>query len=84
MAPRERWLALFNRQAADRIPTDYTATLPFGTPAEVDREVAESVAIYQEARWICAPCHRLQPVTPAANILALYETILALGERKRV
>ena len=26
MTPRERWLALFNRQPVDRIPTDHTAT----------------------------------------------------------
>lgn len=56
MTPRQRWLALLNRQSVDRIPTDY-----------------------RNARWICAPCHRLQPVTPTANIVALYETIHALG-----
>lgn len=53
--------------------------LPFGTVAEVVKEVEESVQIYQDARWICAPCHRIQPVTPTANILALYETIHAMG-----
>jgi len=58
--------------------------LPFGTPAEVEREVAVSVAIYRDARWICAPCHRLQPVTPTANILALYQTIHALGSQSAV
>ena len=53
--------------------------LPFGTVDEVIAEVTESVEIYQGSRWICAPCHRLQPVTPTANIVALYETIHALG-----
>ena len=46
---------------------------------EVVDEVTESVRLYQDARWICAPCHRIQPVTPTANIVALYETIHALG-----
>ncbi len=53
--------------------------LPFGSVSEVVAEVTESVRIYQDARWICAPCHRLQPVTPTANILAMYETIHAIG-----
>lgn len=51
--------------------------LPFGTPDEVAKEVTASIRFYQDARWICAPCHRLQPVTPTENILALYETIHA-------
>jgi uroporphyrinogen decarboxylase len=53
--------------------------LPFGTVAEVVAEVTESVRLYQDARWICAPCHRIQPVTPTANIVALYETIHEIG-----
>lgn len=53
--------------------------LPFGTVDEVIAEVASSVRDYRDARWICAPCHRIQPVTPTANILAMYETIHALG-----
>ena len=53
--------------------------LPFGRPEEVAQEVRDSVRIYQDVRWICAPCHRLQPVTPTANILALYETIHECG-----
>lgn len=55
--------------------------LPFGTVDEVAAEVSESVRAYQDARWICAPCHRIQPVTPTANIVTLYETIHALGAR---
>lgn len=54
--------------------------LPFGSPEDVAREVTDSTRIYRDARWICAPCHRLQPVTPTENILALYETIGQLGE----
>jgi len=50
--------------------------------ADVVAEVTESVRIYENARWICAPCHRLQPVSPTANILAMYDTIHALGDRR--
>jgi len=53
--------------------------LPFGTPDDVRNEVRDSVRLYAGARWICAPCHRLQPVTPTENILALYETIREIG-----
>jgi uroporphyrinogen decarboxylase len=59
---------------------DNQQTLPFGTPEDVAREVRESIAIFQPARWICAPCHNLQPVTPPANILALYDTIWQCGQ----
>ena len=58
---------------------DNQKTLPFGTPDDVRREVLESIEIYRSARWICAPCHNLQPNTPTENILALYETIQEAG-----
>ena len=57
-------------------------TLPFGSVADVVAEVTDSVRIYENARWICAPCHRLQAVSPTANILAMYETIHRLGDRR--
>jgi hypothetical protein len=62
---------------------DNQRTLPFGSVADVVDEVTESVCIYEKARWICAPCHRLQPVSPTANILAMYDTIHRLGDRRR-
>lgn len=58
---------------------DNQKTLPFGTPEDVRREVLESIEIYRPARWICAPCHNLQPNTPTENILTLYQTIHQLG-----
>jgi len=54
-------------------------TLPFGAVDEVVREVRGSVQIYRGARWICGPCHNLQPVSTTKNIVALYETIHGLG-----
>ncbi|MCL5098814.1 MAG: uroporphyrinogen decarboxylase family protein [Candidatus Omnitrophica bacterium] len=54
---------------------DNQQTLAFGTVADVVNEVRDSIRIYQNARWICAPCHNLQPITPTANIVAMYEAI---------
>jgi len=61
---------------------DNQQTLSFGTADDVAAEVRESVNIYRNARWICAPCHNIQPVTPTENILALYETIHETGASK--
>lgn len=58
---------------------DNQQTLPFGTPDDVRNEVLENIRIFRGARWICAPCHNMQPVTPTANIVALYETIWEHG-----
>jgi uroporphyrinogen decarboxylase len=58
---------------------DNQQTLPFGTPGDVRKEVLENIEIFRGARWVCAPCHNLQPVTPTENIVAMYETIHANG-----
>jgi uroporphyrinogen-III decarboxylase len=58
---------------------DNQQTLPFGSVEEVRQEVRENVELFAGARWICASCHNIQPVTPTANIVALYETIHQLG-----
>jgi len=60
---------------------DNQHTLPFGTVDEVIEEVRQSVEIYRGARWICAPCHNLQPVTPTENVVAMYQTIHQLGRK---
>jgi uroporphyrinogen decarboxylase len=54
---------------------DNQQTLPFGTVDDVRAEVLENLRIFEQVRWICAPCHNLQPVTPTGNIVAMYETI---------
>jgi len=59
---------------------DNQQTLPFGTPEDVRAEVLDNVRMFAGARWICAPCHNLQPVTPTANVVALYETIWEAGK----
>jgi uroporphyrinogen decarboxylase len=58
---------------------DNQHTLPFGSPGDVKKEVLENIEIFRHARWVCAPCHNLQPVTPTENIVAMYETIHAYG-----
>lgn len=64
---------------------DNQQTLPFGTPAEVREQVrwiAEIMGKYG-ARWICAPCHNIQAVSPVENVLALYEEAMAVRPRHR-
>ena len=72
------------RDFGDRVifhgAVDNQRTLPFGRPDDVRREVLENLRIFAwPARWICAPCHNLQPVSPTENIVALYETIWEHG-----
>ena len=74
--------------AFDRIVAQYSADVAalanrlLGWPGDVDdvvQEVRQSVEIYRDVRWICAPCHNLQPVTPTENVVAMYQTIHELG-----
>ena len=58
---------------------DNQQTLPFGSVQDVVAEVKQNLELFAGARWICAPCHRIQPVTPTKNIVALYEAIHELG-----
>lgn len=58
---------------------DNQQTLAFGTVDDVVTEVRESIHIYAPARWICASCHNIQPVSPTENIVAMYETIEESG-----
>jgi len=56
---------------------DNQQTLPFGTPEDVRRQVAENIAIFSAARgYIAAPCHNMQANTPTQNVVALYEAVL--------
>ena len=51
-------------------------TLPYGTPQDVRREVAENIRIFSNCRgYIVAPCHNIQINTPTENIVALYEAV---------
>ena len=77
---REGLVRDFGRRLVFHGSIDNQQTLPFGSVADVVDEVAQSVRIYENVRWICAPCHRLQPVSPTANILAMYDTIHSKGQ----
>ena len=50
-----------------------------GAAILVKKEVLENREIFSGARWVCAPCHNLQPVTTTENIVTMYETIHAHG-----
>ncbi len=73
---REALARDFGRRLVFHGGVDNQRTLPFGSPADVRREVLENLRIFGGGKgYIVAPCHNLQPNTPTANILALYETV---------
>lgn len=76
---REGLVADFGAQLIFHGSIDNQQTLPFGTVDQVVAEVRESIEIYRQARWICNPCHNIQPNTPTANIVAMYEAIQQFG-----
>jgi uroporphyrinogen decarboxylase len=72
---REGLVRDFGKKVIFHGAMDNQQTLPFGTVDDVRAEVLENLQIFSGARWICAPCHNLQPVSTTANIVAMYETI---------
>ncbi len=59
---------------------DNQQTLPFGTPEDVRKQVAENIRIFRDARgYIVGPCHNIQANTPTENIVALYEAVREFG-----
>ncbi|MFH0990766.1 MAG: uroporphyrinogen decarboxylase family protein [bacterium] len=76
---REALVRDFGKKIIFHGAMDNQYTLPFGSTEEVKNEVLENIRIFLDARWVCAPCHNLQPITPMANILTLYETIHEYG-----
>lgn len=59
---------------------DNQQTLSFGSAQDVRQEILDNIRIFSQARWICAPCHNIQPVSPTENILTLYKTIWENGK----
>jgi uroporphyrinogen decarboxylase len=76
---RERLVEDFGDRVIFHGAMDNQETMPFGTVDDVRQEVLDNLRIFSGSRWICAPCHNLQPVTPTENIVALYETVLEHG-----
>jgi len=72
---REKLVRDFGGRIAFHGAVDNQQTLAFGSPDDVRREVLDNIRIFAAARWICAPCHNIQPVSPTENIVAMYETI---------
>ena len=60
---------------------DNQGILPFGTSADVRREVRRSIdALAPDGTgYILAPCHNLQAVSPVENIVAMYEEAFDYG-----
>lgn len=77
---REGLVRDFGGRIAFHGAMDNQQTMPFGTVEDVRKEVLDNIRIFSGARWICAPCHNLQPVTPTANIVTMYETIHQNGK----
>jgi uroporphyrinogen decarboxylase len=59
---------------------DNQYTLPFGSAEEVRQEVRDNIEIFGDG-YILAPCHNIQPVSPAENIVAMYEEGYRCGFR---
>ncbi len=54
---------------------DNQQTLPFGSVADVRREVIDNLRILGEGGgYILCPCHAIQSVGPPENVVAMYET----------
>ncbi|HMD83410.1 MAG TPA: uroporphyrinogen decarboxylase family protein [Terriglobia bacterium] len=73
---REELARDFGKSVVFHGGVDNQQTLPFGTPDDVKREVADNIRIFRKGKgYVVAPCHNLQPNTPTANILAMYEAV---------
>jgi uroporphyrinogen decarboxylase len=70
----EHLIEAFGSRVAFHGAVENQQVLPFGTPKEVVSEVHLDIkTLGAHGRYICAPCHNLQPGTPLDNILALYK-----------
>jgi hypothetical protein len=56
---------------------DTQGTLPFGSPEEVRRQVAERIRVLSPGGgFVFNTVHNVQPRVPIENVLAMYETVL--------
>ena len=61
---------------------DNQYTLPFGTVEEVRQEVIDNYRILGEGGgYILGPCHNIQAIGPAENVVAMYEAGYEYGWR---
>ena len=78
---RESLVRDFAGRVAFHGAMDNQHTLPFGSTDDVVAELRENLAIFGRSRWICAPCHNIQPVTPVDNVVALYRAAQELARQ---
>jgi uroporphyrinogen decarboxylase len=70
----------FGEQVVFHGAMDNQFTLPFGSEPDVRAEVMDNLRILgSDGRYILAPCHNIQPITPIKNIIAMYETGYTFG-----
>jgi uroporphyrinogen decarboxylase len=61
---------------------DNQHTIPFGSVEDVRREVIDNIRILGAGgKYILAPCHNIQAISPAENVVALYETGYECGRQ---
>ncbi len=61
---------------------DTQRTLPFGTQAEVRAEVFERLEIFsQNGGYVFNAIHNIQPDTPSANIIAMFDAVREFNAR---
>lgn len=60
---------------------DTQKTLPFGTPADVRREVQERIRAFAPGGgFVFNPIHNVQPLTPVENLLAMIDALREFRE----
>jgi uroporphyrinogen decarboxylase len=65
----------FGKQVVLHGGMDNQQTLAFGTVNDVRQETLENIEILGTGgRYILAPCHNIQAVSPPENVVAMYET----------
>lgn len=62
---------------------DNQQTLPFGTVADVEREVVDNLRILgRGGGYMLAPCHNIQANTPPENVVAMYRKGYEEGSKR--
>jgi uroporphyrinogen decarboxylase len=77
---REGLKAEFGSRVVFHGAMDNQQTLPFGTVADVRREVEDNLRLLgRGGGYILAPCHNIQSVTPPENVVTMYEACRELS-----
>lgn len=80
---REMLAERFGKDVVLHGGVDNQQTLPFGSVDDVKQEVEDNIRILgSHGRYILAPCHNIQSVSPPENIVALYEKGYELGQNQ--